>query len=54
MNCVRPVEARGETTKKYVFRFSADRNVRRGRMNIDGELNVFQIQTNAAFKLVHV
>jgi hypothetical protein len=54
MNCVSPVEARGETTKKYMFRFSADRNVRRGGMNIDGELNVFQTQTNAALRLVHV
>lgn len=54
MNCVRPIEPRGETTKKYMFRFSADRNVRRGRMNIDGELNVFHIQTNAALKLVDV
>jgi hypothetical protein len=54
MNCVRPVEARGETTKKYTFLFSADRNVRSGRMNIDGALNVFQVQTNAALNLLYV
>jgi hypothetical protein len=41
MNCVRPVEALGEKTKEHKFGFSAVRNVRRGRMDIDGELNAF-------------
>jgi hypothetical protein len=41
MNCVRPVEAHGETNKKYMFGYSVVPNVKRGRIDIDGELNAF-------------